>query len=70
MIYLSLNRSRLIEAWAKLAEVEVEAKYLKETQALRMASEELKLKKVLPQAKKAEQIYGQASNDDTLPMPA
>ena len=64
------SKSRLIEARAKVAELEVEAKYLKETQALRMASEELKLKKVLAQAKKAEQIYEQASNDDTLPMPA
>ncbi len=63
-------KSRLIEARAKVAKLEVEAKYLKETQALRMASKELKLKKVLAEAKKVEQIHEQASNDDTLPMPA
>jgi hypothetical protein len=64
------SKSRWIEAQAKVAELEVEAKYLKDTQALRMASEELKVKKVLAQAKKAEQIYEQASNDDTQRMPA
>jgi hypothetical protein len=62
-------KSRLIEARAKVAELEVESMYLKETQALKIASEELELKKVLAQARKAEQIYEQASNDDILPIP-
>ncbi|CAB4031845.1 Hypothetical predicted protein [Paramuricea clavata] len=62
-------KSRLIEARAKVAELEVEFMYLKETQALKIASEELELKKVLAQARKAEQIYEQASNDDILPIP-
>lgn len=62
------SKSQLLEAWAKIAELEVEAKFLKETQAIKMASEEVKLKKVLAQAKKTEQIDEQASNKEISPF--
>ncbi|KAJ7383246.1 hypothetical protein OS493_029650 [Desmophyllum pertusum] len=65
----SSSKSRLIEAKAKAAALEVKAAFLKEKQALRMAAEELDLRQEIAQAKLEEKIYEQydkAQNTDGI----
>ena len=53
----SSTKLRLIEAKARAAALEVEARFLKEKQALRMASEELELRQKIAEAKAEERTY-------------
>ena len=55
----SSNRSQLIQAKAKTASLEAKAAFLKESQALKMAAEELELKRMIAQAKAEEKVYEQ-----------
>ena len=53
------SKTKLIEAKAKAAALEVKAVFLKERQALRMATEELELRQEIAQAKVEERLYEQ-----------
>ena len=55
----SSNRSQLIQAKAKTASLEAKAAFLKEKQALKMAAEELELRRMIAQAKAEENVYEQ-----------
>ena len=56
------SKSKLIEAKTRVATLEVEAAFLKEKQAIKMAEEELELKKSIAKAKREEMIYEQMNN--------
>ena len=53
------SKSKLIKAKTRVADLEFEAAFLKEKQALKMAEEQLELKKSLAKAKEEERIYEQ-----------
>ena len=55
-----------MEAKAKAAALEVKAVFLKERQALRMASEELELRQEIVKAKVEEKLYEQFEMEQTL----
>ena len=56
---------RLIEAKARAAALEVEARFLKEKQPLRMASEELELRQKIAEAKAEERTYEEFDEEQT-----
>ena len=60
------SKSKLIKAKTRVAALEVEAAFLKEKQALKMAEEQLELKKSLAKAKEEERIYEQMSNEELV----
>ena len=60
----SSNRSQLIQAKAKTASLEATAAFLKETQALKMAAEELELRRMIAQAKAEEKVYEQFEHEE------
>ena len=53
----SSNRSQLIQAKVKTASLEAKAAFLKEKQALKMAAEELELRRMIAQGKAEENVY-------------
>ena len=61
------SKSKLIKAKTRVAALEVEAAFLKE--ALKMAEEQLELKKSLPKAKEEERIYEQMNNEELVSTP-
>ena len=63
------SKSKLIKAKTRVAALEVEAAFLKEKQALKMAEEQLELKKSLAKAKEEERIYEQMSNEELVSIP-
>ena len=63
------SKSKLIEAKTRVAALEVEAAFLKEKQALKMAEEQLELKKSLAKAKEEERIYEQMNNEELFSTP-
>ena len=60
------SKSKLIKSKTRVAALEVEAAFLKEKQALKMAEEQLELKKSLAKAKEEERIYEQMSNEELV----
>ena len=62
----SSTKLRLIEAKARAAALEVEARFLKEKQALRMASEELELRQKIAEAKAEERTYEEFNEEQNL----
>ena len=62
----SSAKLRLIEAKARAAALEVEAKLLKEKQGLRMASEELELRQKIAEAKAKERNYGEFNEEKNI----
>ena len=58
------SKSKLIKAKTR-----VEAAFLKEKQALKMAEERLELKKSLAKAKEEERVYEQMSNEELVSIP-
>ena len=63
------SKSKLIEAKTRVATLEVEAAFLKEKQAIKMAEEELELKKSIAKAKREEMIYEQMNNEELFSTP-
>ena len=63
------SKSKLIKVKTRVAALEVEAAFLKEKQALKMAEEQLELKKSLAKAKEEERIYEQMSNEELVSIP-
>ena len=63
------SKSKLIKAKTRVAALEVEAAFLKEKQALKMAEQQLELKKCLAKAKEEERIYEQMSNEELVSIP-
>ena len=63
------SKSKLIKAKTRVAALEVEAAFLKEKQALKMAEEQLELKKSLAKAKEEERIYEQMNNEELVSIP-
>ena len=61
----SSSRSHLMQAKAKTAALEIKAAFLKENQALKMATEELELKQEIALAKAEERIYEQFEQEET-----
>ena len=59
----SFNRSQLIQAKGKTALLQAKAASLKESQAIKMAAEELELKRMVAQAKAEEKVYEQFEHD-------
>ena len=64
------SKWKLIKANTRVAALEVEAAFLKEKQALKMAEEQLELKKSLAKAKEEEKIYEQMNNEQLFSTPA
>ena len=64
-----LSHSKLIKAKSKAAAQEVEAAFLKEKQALKMAEEQLELRKSLPKAKEEEKIFEQMNIEELVSTP-
>ena len=62
----SSTKLRLIEAKARSAALEVEARFLKEKQALRIASEELELRQKIAEAKAEERTYEEFNEEQNL----
>ena len=62
----SSSKSKLMEAKAKAAALEIKAAFLKERQALRMASEELELRQEIAQAKIEEKVYEQFEMEQNI----
>ena len=62
----SSAKIRLIEAKAKAAALEVEARFLKEKQALRMATEELELRQKIAEAKAEERTYQEFDEEQNI----
>ena len=62
----SSTKLRLIEAKARAAALEVEARFLKEKQALRMASEELELRQKIAEAKTEERTYEEFDDEQNI----
>ena len=63
------SKSKLIKAKTRVAAVEVEAAFLKEKQSLKMAEEQLELKKSLVKAKEEEKIYEEMNNEELVSTP-
>ena len=63
---LSSAKLRLIEARAKAAALEVEAKFLKEKQALRMATEELELRQKIAEVQAEERTYKEFDEEQNI----
>ena len=59
----------MIKAKTRVADLEVEAAFLKEKQALKMAEEQLELKKSLAKAKEEERIYEQINSEELVSTP-
>ena len=59
----------MIEAKTKVAALEIEASFLKEKQALKMAAERLELKQSLAQAREEERIYEEMKNEESTFAP-
>ena len=64
-----LSHSKLIKAKSKVAALEVEKAFLKEKQALKMAEEQLELRKSLAKAKEEERIFEQMNNEELFSTP-
>ena len=62
----SSTKLRLIEAKARAAGLEAEARFLKEKQALRMASEELELQQKIAEAKQKKGLMRSLMKNKTL----
>ena len=62
------SKSKLIKAKTRVAALEVEAAFLKEKQALKMAEEQLELKN-LAKAMEEERIYEQMNNEELVSIP-
>ena len=60
------SKSKLIKARTRVAAHKVEAAFLKEKQALKMAKEHLELKKSLAKAKEEERIYEEMNNEELV----
>jgi len=60
------SKTKLMEAKAKAAVLEVKAVFLKERQALRMASEELELRQEIAQAKGEEKLHEQFEMEQNI----
>ena len=60
------SKTKLMEAKAKAAALEVKAVFLKERQALKMATEELELRQEIAQAKIEEKLYEQFELEQNL----
>ena len=60
------SKTKLMEAKAKAAALEVKAAFLKERQALRMATEELELRQEISQAKVEEKVYEQFEMEQNI----
>ena len=63
------SKSKLIKAKTRVAALEVEAAFLKDKQALKMAEEQLELKKNLAKAMEEERIYEQMNNEELVSIP-
>ena len=63
------SKSKLIKVKTWVADLEVEAAFLKEKQALKMAEEQLELKKSLAKAKEEERIYEQMNSEELVSTP-
>ena len=59
----------MIKAKTRVAALEVETAFLKEKQALKMAEEQLELKKNLAKVKEEERIYEQMNNEELVSTP-
>ena len=68
MSSLSSN-AKLIKAKTRVAALEVETASLKEKQALKMAEEQLELRKSLAKAKEEERIYEQMNSEEWVSTP-
>ena len=62
----SSAKLRLIEAKARAAALEVEARFFKEKQALRMATEELELRQKIAEAKAEERTYDEFDEEQNI----
>ena len=62
----SSSKSKLMEAKAKAAALEIKAAFLKERQARRMASKELELRQEIAQAKIEEKVYEQFEMEQNI----
>ena len=63
------SNSKLIKAKTRVVALEVEAAFLKEKQALKMAEEQLELRKNLAKAKEEERIFEQMNNEELVSTP-
>ena len=63
------SNAKLIKAKTRVAALEVEAAFLKEKQALKMAEEQLELRKSLAKAKEEERIYEQMNSEEWVSTP-
>ena len=63
------SHSKLIKAKSKVTALEVEAAFLKEKQALKMAEEQLELRKSLAKAKEEEKIFEQIKREELVSTP-
>ena len=63
------SKAKLIQAKTKVAALEIEASFLKEKQALKMAAEQLELKQSLVQAREEERIYEEMKNEESTLAP-
>ena len=63
------SKSKLIKAKTRVADLAVEAAFLKEKQALKKAEEQLELKKSPAKAKEQEMIYEQMNNEELVSTP-
>ena len=59
------SKAKFIEAKTKVAVLEIEASFLKEKQALKMAAEHLELKHSLAQAREEEGIYEEMKYEES-----
>ncbi|PFX16297.1 hypothetical protein AWC38_SpisGene19439 [Stylophora pistillata] len=60
------SKTKLMEAKAKAASLEIKAAFLKERQALRMATEELEFRQEITQAKVEEELYEQFEMEQNI----
>ena len=63
------SNSKLIKAKTRVAALEIEAAFLKEKQALKMAEEQLELRKNLAKAREEERIFEQMNNEELVYTP-
>ena len=61
--------SKLTKGKTRVAALEVEVVFLKEKQALKMAEEQLELRKSLAKAKEEERIFEQMNNEELVSTP-
>jgi len=62
-------KAKLIEAKTKVVVLEIEASFLKEKQVLKMAANQLDLKKSLAQAREEERIYEEMKSEESTIAP-